>query len=103
MRYGIEKTGLVIGAMVLAGCAPQGEQIMIQNARGAEYSRGYADGCASGRHVAGNMEVNATRDTLLFLNDSQYKSGWNQGFKECKFREKKIAKLPQESLPAVRL
>ena len=83
----------VAAAWVLAGCGPQGEQIMIQNARSAEYSRGYGDGCASGRKAAGNTEVNATKDTQLYLNNARYKEGWDTGYKECKFREERVAKL----------
>jgi len=84
---------LSVFASVLTGCGPRGEQIMIQNAQTAEYSHGYGDGCASGRKAAGNAEVNATKDTHLYLNNARYKEGWNTGFKECKFREERVAKL----------
>jgi len=83
----------VMTVWVLTGCGPQGEQIMIQNARSAGYAQGYGDGCASGRKAAGNTEVNATKDTQLYLSNARYKEGWNTGFKECKFREKRVAKL----------
>ena len=69
---------------------------MIQTPQGSDYSNGYGDGCASGRRAAGIVDVNGTKDTLRYLQSSNYKSGWDTGYKECKFREEKVAKLPQE-------
>ncbi len=82
-------------SFVLAGCGPQGEQIMIQNAKSAPYAKGYGDGCVSGRSAAGNTELNATKDTMLYLNNSEYKNGWDAGYDECKFREERISRLSQ--------
>ena len=82
--------GMITG--MVTGCGPKGEQIMIQNARGADYSTGYGDGCASGRYAAGNTEISHRRDTMRYHRSEQYRLGWETGFKECKFRERKIRK-----------
>jgi hypothetical protein len=86
----------------LSGCEPVGEQVMIQNARGMGYSQGYADGCATGRHVAGSTETNATKNTLQYLNDKEYKKGWDTGYEECKFREERVAKLSEKTANQLR-
>jgi hypothetical protein len=101
-RYAM-KTILVLSAMVWAsGCAPHGEQVMIQNAKGVGYSQGYADGCATGRHATGSTETNTTKTTLQYLNDKEYKKGWNTGYEECKFREERVAKLSEKTANQLR-
>jgi hypothetical protein len=87
----------IVMMVISGGCEPVGEQVMIQNAKGVGYSKGYADGCATGRHAAGSTETNTTKDTLLYLNDAQYKTGWDTGYKECKFREERVAKLSEKT------
>jgi hypothetical protein len=89
--------GVLIFLSVMTGCGPVGEQVMIQNAQGAGYSQGYGDGCASGRHAAGSVEAVAAKDTMLYLNDKQYKEGWDMGYKECEFREKRVAELSRKA------
>jgi len=89
--------GLVIAVWLLSGCGPQGEQIMIQHARGADYATGYGDGCQSGRKAAGSTEAVAKKETQSYLNSAQYREGWNTGYEECKFREEKVAKLSRRS------
>ncbi len=84
----------VIGmiTVIVTGCGPKGEQIMIQNARGADYSTGYGDGCASGRYAAGNTEISQRKDTMRYHQSERYRHGWEAGYKECRFRERKIRK-----------
>ena len=84
------------------GCAPAGEQAMIQQARGSRYSQGYADGCATGRHAAGSTETRMTKDTMQYLKDKKYKEAWHAGYKECKFREERVAKLSNKSINRLR-
>ena len=87
--------GLTIGILgaALSGCAPRGEQVMIQNARGAAYSQGYGDGCSTARAELGIADAVARKDLQMLLRSPKYKTGWNTGYKECKFREEKVAKL----------
>ena len=87
--------GLSIGilGLTLSGCEPKGEQIMIQNAQGAAYSQGYGDGCATARAELGVSEAVTRKGARMLLNNPKYKKGWKTGYKECKFREEKVAKL----------
>ncbi len=80
--------GMVAGAVT--GCGPKGEQIMIQNPEGAAYSTGYGDGCASGRYAAGNREITERKDMMRYQTDKRYQKGWDTGYEECRFRERKI-------------
>ena len=91
MKHYLLAVGLFAGIVV--GCGgPKGEQIMIQNARGADYATGYGDGCASGRQAAGNSEIIPRKDAARYQTDTRYKKGWDTGYKECRFRERKIRK-----------
>ena len=87
--------GLSIGILgvALSGCGPRGEQVMIQNAQGAAYSQGYGDGCATARAELGIADAVARKDVKRMLTRLQYKNGWEAGYDECKFREKKVAQL----------
>ncbi len=84
--------GLVV-ALVVSACTPRGEQVMIQNAKGAGYSRGYGDGCESGRKDAGVETAIAKQELSMYLSNPNYKNGWDAGYKECKFREERVAEL----------
>ena len=74
---------------VILGCGPS-EQDMIQNSRGASYSQGYGDGCATGEKEAESSEAQKQKDTQKYLTKSKYKEGWDDGYKECFFRKSKI-------------
>ena len=88
MKQAFWLTGIL--AVLLTGCGPKGEQIMIRNPQGAVYSQGYGDGCASGRHDVGRLEITPRKDLRFYRQNAQYKKGWDTGYKECAFREKKI-------------
>ncbi len=86
----------IVGISALGGCGPRGEQVMIQNAKSSDYSTGYGDGCESGRADAGSVTSMAQKDGEKYQNSSQYKEGWDTGFKECKFRELQVSKLSEK-------
>jgi hypothetical protein len=91
---------LLLLLLFLFGCAPKGEQIMIQNPKDSVYASGYGDGCESGRKAAGVEGADQTQNTSLYVADVQYRLGWDDGYKECRFREEKVAKLANpESSP----
>ncbi len=87
---------IMIGMVGVSGCGPRGEQVMIQTARGADYSSGYGDGCKSGRHAAGLTEAIPHKETQKYLHLPQYKEGWDTGFAECKYREEHVQKWQTE-------
>ncbi len=81
----------------IQGCGPS-EQDMIQNSRGASYSQGYGDGCATGEKEAGFSEAQMQKDTRKYLTKSKYKEGWDDGYKECFFRRRKILEREKKGL-----
>lgn len=74
---------------MILGCGPS-EQDMIQNSRGASYSQGYGDGCATGEKEAGSSEAQMQKDARKYLTKSKYKEGWDDGYKECFFRRGRV-------------
>jgi len=85
----------ILGVAALSGCGPRGEQMMIQNARGSDYSTGYGDGCATARAELNVSGAVARKDVKRFVVKLQYKNGWEAGYDECKFREERVRKLPE--------
>jgi len=93
--------GMVV---LLVGCGPQGERVMIENVPNPIYSNGYRDGCESARaqlHIAG---ATARKDVKLFVANNQYSRGWEEGYDECMQREKGVLELSRkhESMPTLR-
>jgi len=80
---------------VCVGCGPS-EQDMIQNSRGASYSQGYGDGCATGEKEAESQEAQIYKDNRRYLIGSKYKEGWDDGYRECLFRRTKVIEREQE-------
>ena len=74
---------------ILLGCGPS-EQDMIQNSRGASYSQGYGDGCATGEKEAGSLDAKMQKDSQRYLIQVKYKEGWDDGYKECFFRRGRV-------------
>ena len=82
--------------VLLAGCGPQGERVMIENVPNPIYSNGYRDGCESARaqlHIAG---ATARKDVKLFVANNQYNRGWAEGYDECMQREKRVLELSKK-------
>jgi hypothetical protein len=48
------------------------------------YTEGYSDGCQSGHFAAGDAGHKLTKDVTRFNYDTQYVTGWNDGFGICK-------------------
>jgi hypothetical protein len=79
--------------MALGGCGPRGEQVMIQNAKSVPFSKGYGDGCETGRKMAGVRNAQIQKDLHLYDTNAQYRTAWNAGYRECKAREERVSKL----------
>jgi hypothetical protein len=77
------KQAALVAALVLAGCATPQQRAPASpgataNLSGypAEFREGYKEGCASARGPR-------TRNESRFKSDSQYASGWRDGFDIC--------------------
>ncbi len=70
--------GIVLG---VAGCATSAETRLL--AEEPNFTRGFADGCITGRETDKSFSTKRERDAYLFDNDKAYRAGWRQGFLEC--------------------
>lgn len=54
------------------------------------YKLGAGHGCDSGSNATGNYEKRFTKDVNQYVKDVYYKSGWDDGFAQCKGRGEMI-------------
>ncbi|WDY57337.1 hypothetical protein [Pseudomonas sp. PSKL.D1] len=78
LRYGFA-LGVVL---LLAGCQTTHEQMLNQGYPPA-YADGFQDGCSSGRQAAAMMAGDFRKNVPRYLQDRQYESGWDDGFRQC--------------------
>ena len=74
---------VLVTAVALAACGSV-EDALIERGLPPAYAEGYADGCASGKEVAGGLFAKARKDASRYDTNSQYAQGWNEGFEECR-------------------
>lgn len=72
-------------AVVLAGCASSTPPAL--EGKPPAYVQGYQDGCASGRSVEGSVFYYYTKNIKLFESDKDYKQGWSDAYKQCRYRQ----------------
>ena len=88
------KKTLMIGAaaagmLIFAGCASTSEQMM-QKGYGPSYSKGYEDGCESGKRAGGSMLDDFKKNVNRYNSDYKYREGWEDGYRQCKSEEKAL-------------
>jgi hypothetical protein len=88
----------LITAIGVVGCGGLSERDMIANSRGASYSQGYGDGCHTAKREIHENNTTKQIDTIKYAHKTRYKDGWDDGYKECLFREKKVKKRIGESV-----
>ena len=93
IRFVALGTIVIVLMTILSGCGLWGEQAMIQNAKSVPFSKGYGDGCETGRKIAGVYDAQLQKDLHLYDTNTQYRTAWNAGYQECKTREERVAKL----------
>lgn len=47
------------------------------------YADGFEDGCSSGRQAAGVPAGDFRKNVPRYLQERQYESGWDDGFRQC--------------------
>jgi hypothetical protein len=73
--------GLLCLLLGLAGC--QGtEQQMLSQGYPPAFVEGFTHGCGSGRSAAGESGE-FHKDVPRYLQDAEYESGWDDGFRQC--------------------
>ena len=80
----MKKSFLLIAVVLSCGCAPQKKDANV-NLAGypPAFRAGYLDGCESSKRTSGQI-----RDEDRFKRDSQYASGWRDGYDICGKRKK---------------
>ena len=82
---------VLILMLFFAGCVgPIQNQIPRGNSL---YQNGYKDGYVSGEYSAGYVYAKFEKDQWLYKNDSDYRSGWNDGFIVGKGRMNNIKRM----------
>ena len=77
---------VVILILGLTSCARPGDIVKIMSRideRSYIYREGYTDGCGSGLRQRGDQEKIFFKDLLRFEDGSEYREGWQEGFKKC--------------------
>jgi len=47
------------------------------------FQKGYEEGCENGEEMALNSTIINKKITSQYHSDSQYKQGWDEGYKDC--------------------
>lgn len=71
---------LSVVTILLAGCASTSER-MLAAGYDPSYAVGYEHGESSGTSAAGHPYVRFTKDTHRYESDSQYRQGWDDGYR----------------------
>ena len=74
---------IITGALALnlGACASYDPEAVQQS---GWYGKGYNDGCASAVEADKSFSAKQTKDEDLFDRDEGYRSGWRQGYMQCR-------------------
>jgi hypothetical protein len=74
------KTLFLLSLLIFTGC--QSTQAWLK-AKPLSYQKGYEEGCDNGDDRAGNSTIFKTNNTSSYKTNTEYKKGWDQGYKDC--------------------
>ncbi|MBA1190422.1 hypothetical protein G7Z99_15415 [Pseudomonas entomophila] len=66
------------------GCQSTSERLLAEGYPPV-FVDGFADGCASGRHAAGELDA-FRKNVPAYLQQPDYALGWDDGFRQCQAR-----------------
>lgn len=72
----------VVVVLLLTGCQSTHQQL-IEKGYPPAYADGFQDGCGSGRQAAGVMAGEFRKNVPRYLQERQYETGWDDGFRQC--------------------
>lgn len=93
---------LFILTLGLTGCVSQREK-MIKEGYPPAYADGYQDGCSSGNNAGGSLFYVFKKNIKSYSNDINYQKGWDDGFRQCKARQKALQRQYQTTIEQQRL
>ena len=88
--------------LCLTGCVSERE-MMIKQGYPPVYADGYQDGCSSGNNAGGSLFDQFKKNIQSYNNDSNYRKGWDDGYRQCKARQKALQKQSQVTIEQQRL
>jgi hypothetical protein len=96
-----KKTLIIVAATVamglsFTGCASTAES-MQQQGYGPDYSKGYGDGCTSGKKAGGALLLDFTKNVDRYDNNGKYREGWDDGYKTCKSQQNQLERAVEDS------
>jgi len=89
-------TTTLAAMLAFSGCASTAET-MQQKGYGPSYSKGYGDGCESGKKAGGGMFNDFRKNVDRYDRDYKYREGWEDGYRECKGEEKALMRSIENS------
>ncbi|AYC34352.1 hypothetical protein D3880_19155 [Pseudomonas cavernae] len=78
----MRRHALFILFSLLAGCQTTHDYLLAQGYPPA-FADGYQAGCNSGHQAAGAISGAFQKDVPRYLAETQYASGWDDGFRQC--------------------
>ena len=84
-------TAATVVAMGLSftGCASTAESMQKQG-YGPDYSKGYGDGCTSGKKAGGALLLDFTKNVDRYDHNNKYREGWDDGYESCKSQQRQL-------------
>lgn len=97
--------GMAVLTVSLVSCGAGKKQLTLAEQRDSlimqgnttVYADGYVNGCASGKHDAGDKRFSFVKDGKRFQNEDNYAAGWEHGYGNC-HQESELA-MKQKSKP----
>jgi hypothetical protein len=68
----------------ISGCQSTSERLLAEGYPPL-FVEGFTDGCASGRHAAGELD-GFRKNVPVYLQQPNYALGWDDGFRQCQAR-----------------
>ncbi len=93
---------LLFVILCLTGCASQ-KEMMIRQGYPPAYAEGYQDGCTSGNNAAGSIMDQFRKNVQQYQQDTNYRQGWDDGYKQCKAKQDAFQKQYQTTIEQQRL
>jgi CO dehydrogenase nickel-insertion accessory protein CooC1 len=73
-------------------------QAVLADDKDASYNMGTQHGCEAGGNATGDYTKAFKKDVDRYINDQYYKTGWDDGFQQCKAQGEIINRAIQDSL-----
>jgi len=88
--------------IMLFGCVSQ-KEAMIKQGYPAVYAQGFQDGCDSGNNAGGSAFDQFKKNIELYSHNSNYRQGWDDGYKQCKAKQDEYQKQYQTTIEQQRM